>query len=64
MAPLDNTQVYITITSPTGVITTAYSGAFNQGTHSIPMSSAESGVHRVMVYIDGVLLEEMQLTFE
>ena len=64
VAPLDNTQVYITVTSPTGVITTAYSGSLNNGTHSIPLSSAESGVHRVMVYLDSVLLEELQLTFE
>ena len=64
VAPLDNTQVYITVTSPTGVITTAYSGSLNSGTHSIPLSSAESGVHRVMVYLDSVLLEELQLTFE
>lgn len=64
VAPLDNTQVYITVTSPTGVITTAYSGTLNMGTHSIPLSSAESGVHRVMVYLDSVLLEELQLTFE
>ena len=64
VSPLDNTEVFITVTSPTGVITTAYSGTLNQGTHSIPLSSAESGVHRVMVYLDSVLLEEMQLTFE
>lgn len=64
VSPLDNTQVFITVTSPTGVITTAYSGTLNQGTHSIPLSSAESGVHRIMVYLDSVLLEEMQLTFE
>ncbi|MBQ4088792.1 MAG: Stk1 family PASTA domain-containing Ser/Thr kinase [Clostridia bacterium] len=64
VSPLDNTKVDVTLTSPTGIITTAYSGVLSMGTHSIPLSSAESGVHRVAVYLDGVLLEEMQLTFE
>ena len=64
VSPLDNTQVTVTVTSPTGVIITAFSGVLDRGTHSIPLSSAESGVHRVSVYLDSVLLEEMQLTFE
>jgi len=64
VAPLDNVQVYITVTTPGGVSVAAYNGVLSMGTHVIPLSSSESGVHRIMVYIDSVLVEEMQLTFE
>ncbi len=64
VVPLDNTQVYVTVTTPGGVAVAAYNGQMSMGTHVIPLSSSESGMHRIMVYTDGVLLEEMQLTFE
>ena len=64
VSPLDNTQVYVTLTTPGGVAVAAYNGQMSMGTHVIPLSSSESGMHRVMVYLDGVLLEEIQLTFE
>ena len=64
IAPLDNTQVYITLTTPSGVSVAAYNAVLGLGTHVVPLSSSESGVHRVMVYMDSMLVEEMQLTFE
>ena len=64
VSPLDGTQVEIIITTPTGATSVAYNGVMNKGTHSIQLSSAENGVHRVTVYIDRVMLEEVQLTFE
>ena len=64
VVPLDNTQVYVTVTTPGGVAVAVYNGQLSMGTHVIPLSSSESGVHRIMVYMDSVFVEEMQLTFE
>ena len=64
VVPLDSTQVDVSVTTPSGVAIQAYSGTLNKGTHSIPLSSSESGPHQVTVMLDGVMLEEMQLTFE
>ena len=64
VVPLDSTQVDVSVTTPSGIAIQAYSGTLNKGTHSIPLSSSESGPHQVTVMLDGVMLEEMQLTFE
>lgn len=64
VVPLDSTQVDVSVTTPSGAVIQAYSGILNKGAHSIPLSSSESGAHWVTVRLDGVLLEEMQLTFE
>lgn len=64
VVPLDSTQVDVSVTTPSGVVIQAYGGILNKGVHSIPLSSSESGAHWVTVMLDGVLLEEMQLTFE
>ena len=64
VVPLDNTHVRIEVNSPAGVFIPAYDGILNMGTHGIPLSSSEGGVHRVSVYMDDVLIEEVQLTFE
>ena len=52
-------RVQVRVATPTGVMFDAYNGTLNKGTHSIPLSSAESGVHTVDVYLDGALLEDI-----
>jgi beta-lactam-binding protein with PASTA domain len=64
VVPLDNTHVVVRVITPSGVTFDAYDGTLNIGTHSIPLSSAESGTHTVDVYLDDALLEELTLTFE
>lgn len=64
VVPLDGTQVDVQVTTPSGTVIQAYGGILNMGTHSIPLSSSEKGAHWVSVTLDGVPLEEMQLTFE
>lgn len=64
VVPLDGTQVDVSVTAPSGAVIQAYSGILNRGAHSVPLSSSESGAHWVTVMLDGVLLEEVQLTFE
>ena len=41
-----------------------YSGNLDQGTHSIPLSSAESGTHIVRVSMDGSNVEQLEITFQ
>ncbi|MGI6238766.1 MAG: Stk1 family PASTA domain-containing Ser/Thr kinase [Christensenellales bacterium] len=64
VVPLDATRVLVRVVAPSGVTYDAYSGALNRGTHSIPLSSAEGGMHAVNVYLDDTLLEELTLMFE
>lgn len=64
VVPLDSTDVEVDVITPTGIVVQAYSGELDRGTHSIPLSSAESGEHLVSVYLDGSLLEEMKLMFK
>ncbi len=64
VVPLGNTQVVVRVVTPSGISFDAYDGTLGKGTHSIPLSSAEMGEHTVEVYLDGTLLETMQLTFD
>ncbi len=64
VVPLNNTQVEITLVAPSGAETVAYSGNLNQGTHSIPLSSAESGTHIVRVSMDGSDVEQLEISFQ
>ena len=64
VVPLDSTQVVVELLTPSGNLTQVYAGELDRGTHSIPLSSEESGDHTVYVYLDGNLLEEMTLTFK
>ena len=64
VVPLNNTLVEITLVAPSGAETVAYSGNLNQGTHSIPLSSAESGTHIVRVSMDGSNVEQLEITFQ
>lgn len=64
VVPLGNTHVLVRVITPSGITFDAYDGILGQGTHSIPLSSAEMGEHTVEVYLDGALLESMKLTFD
>ena len=64
VVPLDSTHVEVDVITPTGILVEAYSCELDRGTHSIPLSSTESGEHTVSVYLDGSLLEEMKLNFK
>ena len=64
VVPLDSTQVVVELLTPSGKLTQVYAGELDRGTHSIPLSSEESGDHTVYVYLDGNLLEDMTLTFK
>lgn len=64
VVPLGNTRVVVRVATPSGITFDAYDGTLGKGTHSIPLSSAETGEHTVEVYLDGALLETMKLTFD
>ncbi len=62
--PLDDVQVKVILTAPSGKETQAYSETLSRGTHSLELSGTESGVYRVQVYFDEVLMETIELTFD
>ena len=41
-----------------------YQGVLKTGTYRIALSCAESGVHAVSIYMDGVLMERQDIDFE
>ena len=64
VVPLNNLRVAVNLVAPSGVSLEVYSEVLAQGTHSISLTSAESGVHQVYIYMDDVLFESMQVEFE
>ncbi len=64
VVPLNNLEVTIQLVTPSKQTLEAYSGQMVAGTHQINLSSSESGMHAVYIYMDGVLFESLQLDFE
>ena len=62
--PLDDVEVTLEITPPSGAAFTGFSGMLDAGTYSIELSSVEQGLHTVREYMDGVLMVETQVMFE
>ena len=64
IVPLDNVTVEVMITAPSGNRQCAVSEKMSMGTHSVSLSDSEKGMHKVEIYIDGVLWESLDLKFE
>lgn len=64
VVPLNNLQVLIELTMPSGQTAEVYRGALAAGTHQVSLVSTEAGVHVVNIYLDGVLCERLLLDFE
>ena len=64
VVPLNASQVRILITLSSGDAQEVYQGALNTGTYRIALSCAESGIHTVSIYMDGVLMEQQDIDFE
>ena len=63
VVPLNNLRVTINLVAPSGVSLEVYREVLPKGTHAIGLSSSESGVHQIYIYMDDVLYESMQLDF-
>ncbi len=63
MVPLDNLEVVVTVTAPSGTETIVFSQKLPAGAHAVSLSSAEPGEHTVRVYLDGVLMDTTQIVF-
>ena len=63
MVPLDNLEVVVTVTAPSGTETIVFSQKLPAGAHAVSLSSAEPGEHTVRVYLDGVLMDATQIVF-
>ena len=64
VVPLQATYVEIVLEAPSGAIEEGYQGVLNAGTHRIALSSSESGMHEVYIYMDGILMERQEIAFE
>lgn len=64
VVPLENLEVEVMLTAPSGNEVTVYSGRLSVGTYPIELSSEEQGIHRVRVYMDGVLMDSTEIAFE
>lgn len=64
VVPLNNTRVSIMMTAPSGEETVFWEGVLDAGTCSIPLSSAESGLHRVEICMDDITREILEIDFE
>lgn len=64
VVPLNGSAVQLMMTAPSGEIQEVYQGVLNAGTYRISLSSAETGVHTVEIYMDGVLMERQEIRFE
>ena len=62
--PLDDVEVVLEITPPSGATFMGFSGTLDAGTYSIELSSVEQGLHTVREYMDGALMVETQVMFE
>lgn len=64
VVPLNKLQVTVNLVAPSGVSLEVYREVLEEGTHSISLTSSESGVHQLYIYMDDVLYESMQLEFD
>ena len=64
VVPLNLSQVRIQLTMASGEAQEVYQGTLNTGTYRIALSCAESGMHTVSIYMDGVLMEQQDIDFE
>ena len=63
-SPLDGLQAEVTMTGASGEEATAWSQTVDRGTTQVPLSAAEPGVYTVRVYLNGVLMDVAELTFD
>ena len=63
MVPLDNLEVVVTVTAPSGTENIVFSQKLPAGAHAVSLSNAEPGEHTVRVYLDGVLMDTTQIVF-
>ncbi len=64
VVPLDQIEVRLELTSPSGREFDGYVGTLDKGTHRIELSSTEQGLHTLREYLDGVLMAETKVMFE
>lgn len=64
VVPLDNLEVEVTLQASSGEEAVVYSETLSMGSYPITLSDAEAGRHTVRVYLDGVLMETLELNFE
>lgn len=64
VVPLDGLHVEVRLTAPSGAESLAYADELPAGTHAVELSSDEPGAHVVRVYLDGVLTDTVELTFD
>lgn len=64
VVPLSGTQVRVQIRLDSGDMQEVYQGVLNTGTYRIALSCAEPGPHAVYIYMDGVMMEEQNISFE
>ena len=62
--PLNGSSVRLMMTAPSGDSQEVYHGILDTGTYRIALSSGESGLHTVEIYMDGVLMETETVRFE
>lgn len=63
VVPLENLHVVIDMVTPSGSHIEAYSGTLSAGSHRVRLSSTESGLHSIYIYMDNVLYESMEIEF-
>ena len=63
VVPLNNLNVAVTLVSPSGVSLQVYAEVLPAGTHAVNLTSTESGLHQVYIYMDDVLCESIQVEF-
>lgn len=63
VVPLENLRVVVDMVTPSGQHIEAYADNLPAGTHRIALTSSESGMHRVYIYMDDVLYESMEIDF-
>ncbi|MBR1559624.1 MAG: protein kinase [Clostridia bacterium] len=64
VVPLNASQVRVQLRLDSGDTQEVYQGVLNTGTYRIALSCAEPGDHAVYIYMDGVMMEEQNITFE
>jgi len=64
VVPLNGTQVRVQIRLANGDTQDVYQGILNTGTYRVALSCAEPGTHAVDITMDGVLMDEQNITFE
>lgn len=64
VVPLDDVEVLLELTAPSGEVFSGFAGRLNAGTYQVELISDEAGLHTVREYMDGVLMAETQVMFE